>query len=360
MRRGGKRGRKVAIRSFRMRQVANKRFSVYLSTQIQGRNHYIAKLSARNRGWRTKFNLDKRTRTLRLTVNKRYAMGGQYKRGTKLGGNVAFKMLMGGRAAADQIVQRRGLYFKMSRWCLTPHGWNARENGILTWYHCQNKTQQKWTMQWYGRGRKTVRRGRGGNRRAVMMRWRRSMRTYNIWRMRYIRARKASRGKNTKRVQMYRRYFQRSRRTYLRFRTAWFKIRGGKRGRGGNRRAAMLRWRSSMRTYNIWRMRYLRARRASRGKNTKRVQSYRRYYQRSYRTYMRFRAAWFKIRGGRRGRKVPIASFRMRQVANKRFFVYFSSQQQGRDHWIAKLSARNRGWRTKFNLDSRTRTMRIT
>jgi len=163
-----------------MRQVANKRFSVYFSTQQQSSYHFIAKLSARNQGWRTKFNLDKRTRTLRCTKYKSYAMGGQYKRGTKLGGNVAFKTLKYGRAAADQIVQRRGLYIKMSRWCLTPHGWNARENGILTWYHCQNKTQQKWKFQFLGRGRRVVRRGRGGNRRVVLMRYKSALRAFKF------------------------------------------------------------------------------------------------------------------------------------------------------------------------------------
>jgi hypothetical protein len=133
-------GRRVIrhIRAFRLFQLANRRFAVYMSNHQQGSNYFIAKLSYNIRDWRSHFYYDARTRSLRNAARKNFAIGGQVNHGTRLGGNTAFSLF---RRRADQRVWRHGQYVRQNRWCLTPHGWTARQNGILTWYHCQNRAQ---------------------------------------------------------------------------------------------------------------------------------------------------------------------------------------------------------------------------
>lgn len=140
------------VREFRLRQLADKRYSVYMSKYEQGPQSFIAKLSSRRKGAETQFFMDPRTRTLRNYVMRDYAISGQFGQGTKMGGHVAFRKVNRGRASTDQVVRTegyyRGFYLKMSNWCLTPLSWRAREDRLLTWYQCKNSNYQKWTIQW--------------------------------------------------------------------------------------------------------------------------------------------------------------------------------------------------------------------
>jgi len=63
-------------RTYRLFQLADKRFAVYRSDHQQGTNFFIAKLSSTIRDWRAQFVYDARTKSMRVASRRSYVIGG--------------------------------------------------------------------------------------------------------------------------------------------------------------------------------------------------------------------------------------------------------------------------------------------
>jgi hypothetical protein len=342
---------------FRLHQYANPRYVVYMSNHQQGVKSYIAKLSSNQAGWNTIFFYDSRTRSLRNSHKKTFVIGCQLGWKVKRGGNVAFREYSG-RINPGQNVYKSSKYLRMSSWCLTPHGWTARQNGILTWYNCQNRNEQKWDWNYNTRQRfpspfgkiRSFRLEQYTNRRFVI----------------FMSPQQQGSQSFIAKVTNYRNdwrsiFFFDTRTTTLRNFRQKYMILGEQVGygmrKGGN--AAFRRYRQSVSagqkvkkyshfiknskwclTVHGWK--------AVEGKALTwwNCANGHQYWMQNYATKIK--------RGDFRNHK----RMRLHQYANPRYVLIMSTQQQGTQSFVAKLSYNAAGWNTIFFYDSRTRSLR--
>lgn len=141
--------RTFKVRLFRIRNWANKKVMMYMSDQVQGKDSFIAKLSAKKHDWRSIFFYDARSKTVRVWKRSTLVLGNQLGQGIVKGKNAAFRKF-NGKAQADQAITFQGRFVKTAKYCLTPHYYKADENRALTWWDCGKNPAQQWAWAYFG------------------------------------------------------------------------------------------------------------------------------------------------------------------------------------------------------------------
>jgi len=125
----------LRVKLFRIRNWKNKSLSVYMSQTQKGANSFVAKHSSAKTGWRSIFFFDRRTKTIRVWRRSNFVLGNQLGSGITKGRDASFRKFIG-KAQADQVISRNGRYIQAFKFCLTPHGWVPKSEGVLTWWDC--------------------------------------------------------------------------------------------------------------------------------------------------------------------------------------------------------------------------------
>lgn len=137
--------KKVKVQYFRIANTRDKKAYIVLSHNQLEPGIFEARVSEGTDSWRSVFQYDKRTKSIRNFKMATHALSATDS-GDKYGTAAEFREFKN-RGSIDQHIERQGQWIKQQDLCLASENQEEFENSRTIWAGCENKEHMAWTLR---------------------------------------------------------------------------------------------------------------------------------------------------------------------------------------------------------------------